>query len=77
MQYIGSETDDWDIKGFIGFTNSFTAVKANEQGILIIRRERNITKGTGTLLSPNGRSLGQLFPDKVVLTMYKVAGNKG
>ena len=36
-----------------------------------------IAKGTGTLLSPNDRTLGESFPDDIVLTLYKVTGEKG
>lgn len=34
-------------------------------------------KGTGTLLSPNDRALGQSFGNNVVLSMYKMTGQKG
>ena len=47
------------------------------QGILIVRRERNVAQGTGALLSPNDWQLGGTFSDKVVLTMYQVTGTKG
>ena len=42
-----------------------------------MRRNRDIARGTGTLLSENDRKLGEQFPDSAVLTMYKVTGNKG
>ena len=77
LKYTASESDDWDSKGFISFINSFIANKPNEQGILMVRRDRDIGKGTGTLLSPNDRKLGQSFSDKIVLTIYKVTGSKG
>lgn len=44
------------------------------QGILIIRRNRNITQGTGALLSPNDLALGNSFTDVPVLTLYEVIG---
>ena len=44
--------------------------------ILIVRRNRNITKGTGALLSPNDWNLGAEFKKQIVVTMYKVTGNK-
>ena len=77
LQCVGSECDDWDVKAFIGFVNTFIADNPLAQGKLIIRRDRDIAKGTGTLLSPNDRSLGDSYKDSVVLTMYKVTGNKG
>lgn len=47
------------------------------QGILIVRRNRNVAQGTGALLSPNDWQLGGSFTDKIVLTMYQVTGTKG
>lgn len=44
--------------------------------ILIVRRNRNIQKGTGTLLSPTDRKTGKSFPNAVVLTLYQVIGNR-
>ena len=46
------------------------------QGKLIVRRNRDIGKGTGTLLSPADRRLGEEYPNELVLTMYKITGNK-
>ena len=51
--------------------------EAPTQGILIVRRGRDVAQGTGALLSPNDWQLGGSFPRKVVLTMYQVTGNKG
>ncbi len=77
LECVGSECDDWNAKAFIGFVNTFIADNPLSQGTLIIRRNRDIGKGTGTLLSPNDRELGAAHTDTVVLTMYKVTGNKG
>jgi hypothetical protein len=57
--------------------NAYTASKPSEQCILIVRRNRSIGKNTGTLLSPNDRILGGEFKDKIVLTIYKIKGDKG
>lgn len=77
LEQTDSETDDWSISAFIGFINTFIAENSLAQGRLIVRRNRDIAKGTGTLLSPNDRKLGDTYPNEVVLTMYKVTGNKG
>jgi hypothetical protein len=77
LKYTGCQTDDWDNESFISFITAYIADKPSEQGFLIVRRDRDIAKGTGTLLSPNDRTLGQAVTDKVVLTMYKVTGSKG
>lgn len=77
LEGVGSEGDDWNVKAFIGFVNTFIANNPLAQGQLIVRRNRDIGKGTGTMLSPNDRALGDSYKDCVVLTMYKVTGNKG
>ena len=77
LEQVDSEEDDWDVKAFIGFVNTFISENPLSQAKLIVRRNRDIAKGTGTLLSPNDRSLGDRFKDEVVLTMYKVTGSKG
>lgn len=41
---------------------------------LIVRTDRDVSKGTGTLLSPTDRTLGTSMHDSVVLTMYRVNG---
>ncbi|MCD7873057.1 MAG: Z1 domain-containing protein [Clostridiales bacterium] len=75
MENVDSDGDDWNCKIFIGFINTLLASDPAEQGKLIIRRNRDIGKGTGTLLSPTDRRLGDSYKDNVVLTMYKITGN--
>lgn len=77
LDLLDSETEDWNAKVFKGFINSMLAENPSAQGKLIVRRNRNIAKGTGTLLSPNDRKLGDGYEEEVVLTIYKVTGNKG
>ena len=62
---------------FSAIIDMFLAEKPAGQGILIVRRNRNVAKGTGALLSPNDWQLGASIMDKVVLTMYQMTGEKG
>lgn len=55
----------------------FLAEKPAGQGVLIVRRNRNVAKGTGALLSPNDWQLGTSVRDRIVLTMYQMTGEKG
>lgn len=75
LELIDSEMDDWDSAAFIGFINTFLASNSSAQGKLLVRRRRDIGKGTGTLLSPNDRKLGDKYSEEVVLTIYKITGN--
>lgn len=77
LEEIVSEADDFDIDVFISFLKTFIVEQPLRQGKLIIRRNRDIAKGTGTLLSPNDRTLGAKYAEDVVLTIYKVTGEKG
>lgn len=68
---------DFKISSFMSALDTISADKPHMQGVLIVRRNRDVAKGTGALLSPNDWKLGASFDDKVVLTMYKVTGRKG
>ena len=59
------------------FIDTMLSEQPAGQGILIVRRNRDVAQGTGALLSPNDWKLGGEFSSKLVLTMYQVTGNKG
>lgn len=77
LKHTVSERGDWNNRCFSEFIKTILADNPLAQGELIIRRGRNIGKGTGTLLSPNDRKLGDSYKDVAVLTMYKVVADKG
>ena len=77
LDQILSESEDWKAEDFIGILETILAEDPSAQGKLIVRRERDIAKGTGTLLSPNDRALSDSITDSPVLILYKVTGNKG
>lgn len=68
---------DFHLEAFQSVMDTLLAERPVRQGILIVRRNRNVAQGTGALLSPNDWQLGASFTDKVVLTMYQVTGEKG
>ncbi|MDN5973026.1 Z1 domain-containing protein [Bifidobacterium crudilactis] len=68
---------DFKLDAFLSVIDTILAEQPTGQGILLVRRNRNIAQGTGALLSPNDWHLGGSFTDKVVLTMYQVTGTKG
>lgn len=76
LKHITSK-DDFRIDSFTGIIDTHLAKKPTAQGVLIVRRDRNIAQGTGALLSPNDWQLGASFASEFVLTMYQVTGNKG
>ena len=70
-------SDDFNLTAFEGAVKAMVTSNPGEQCILIVRRDREITQGTGTLLSQNDRSLGAQFKNQAVLTMYKIKGGFG
>lgn len=68
---------DFKLAAFQSVIDTILSETPAGQGILIVRRERNVAQGTGALLSPNDWQLGGTFLSKVVLTMYQVTGTKG
>ena len=75
-QHCGSrDKDDFDCARFIANINALGVKRPTTKFRLIVRRDRNISRGTGTLLSPNDRLLGDKYPNDVVLTLYRVNGS--
>ena len=68
---------DFKLSAFISVINTMLSEHPAGQGILLVRRNRDVAQGTGALLSPNDWQLGASFSSKVVLTMYQVTGRKG
>jgi len=56
------------------FESSLRNLSRNSEVVLIVRRGRSITAGTGTLLSPNDRKLGSRFVSDSVLILYRLVG---
>ncbi|MBN2835614.1 MAG: restriction endonuclease [Candidatus Delongbacteria bacterium] len=70
-------SSDFKLNSFISVIDTILSEQPAGQGILLVRRKRDIKQGTGALLSPNDWQLGGSFSNKVVLTMYQVTGTKG
>ncbi len=68
---------DFKLPSFVSILDTMLAEAPAAQGILIVRRGRDVAQGTGALLSPNDWQLGGSFPRQTVLTMYQVTGKKG
>lgn len=64
---------DFDLDHIIADLKSLISDDKPAQAILIVRTGRNVTQGTGSLISPNDRNLGSHFKDLPVLTIYKMA----
>lgn len=77
LQFIDSDgISDWNNKKFIGCVQALETKRPQIKCKLIIRRDRNLSKNTGTMLSPNDRSLGDKNSNCIVLTLYRINGEK-
>lgn len=77
LELVKSETsEDFNTKKYIACIHGLSAKRPQLKCKLIVRLDRDVAKGTGTLLSPNDRTLGDSFNKEVVLTMYRVLGSK-
>lgn len=77
LKLVRSETvEDFNTDKFIACVKGLRTKRPQLKCKLIVRIDRDIAKGTGTLLSPNDRMLGDSFRKELVLTMYRVLGNQ-
>lgn len=58
------------------FEYAIRNINRDKQVVLIVKRDRSITAGTGTLLSPNDRKLGSSFKNDTVLILYRLQGER-
>ena len=71
---------DWNNKAYINCVKSLQSNKTKYNGIVIVRKDRDIRKSPRTMLSEDDRLLGRKFSKSVVLTVYRIRGegeNKG
>lgn len=75
LQLVGSyDSQDFSSQKYISCVHALCAKRPSVKLRLIIRKNREISKGTGTLLSENDRKLGSKFDDEIVLTLYRING---
>lgn len=70
------KSDPWQSHNFPSCIRALMESSEGKRCRIIVRTERSISKGTGTLLSPDDRVLGKEYVDYHVLTMYRLKGEK-
>jgi hypothetical protein len=76
LKHLGShDSDDWDNIKFYNCAKSLSVKRPSLSCKIIVRRARDISKGTGTLLSQTDRALGSKLNDSLVLTLYRIVGS--
>lgn len=77
LSLVKSETlEDFNTDKYVACLYGLKAQRPHVKCRLIVRIDRDIAKGTGTMLSPNDRALGERYCNEVVLTVYRINGNK-
>ena len=77
LDNISSEfSDDWDSKSFSKAIHMLIYSYNLKTAKLLVRTNRNISKDTGTMLSPNDRDKIEQYSSDVVLVVYRVNGKK-
>lgn len=69
------EDDNFNFEGYKSMIQSEMHKTPLATGMLMVRRNRNITHGMRALLSPNDWAATNAFTDKFVLTLYQVNGD--
>ena len=67
---------DFNKDKYIACINGLKAKRPQVKCKLIVRINRDISKNTGTMLSPNDRKLGDIYHKDIVLTMYRLKGER-
>jgi len=65
---------DWNYKMFLNCIRTLKAEKKCYEGILVVRKGRDLKRFPRTMLSPDDRKIGRAFPSKTVLTLYRIKG---
>jgi hypothetical protein len=73
-KFESDSKSDWSTATYGNCLNAMKQSKHSD-GILIVRRNRDVKRATGTLLSPDDRKLGSGFNKDVVLTLYRLTGS--
>lgn len=68
--------EDWDKEKFINSIQALQAQRPSFKNYVLIKRGRNIGRGTRTMLSEDDRKLGDKYPNDLFLTLYQVVGEK-
>lgn len=77
LRLVRSERlDDFNAEKYIACLQGLKSQRPQIKCKLLVRIDRDIAKGTGTLLSPNDRAIGDVLNKEVVLTMYRIIGSK-
>lgn len=75
--FESANSGEWLTSGFVSALKLYQGHRdAKKSGRLMVRRDRDIGFGTGTLLSPNDRTITMSIRDRPLLVLYRVVGSR-
>jgi len=75
LEMVTDEEDTHTLKSYINCMRILLSL-GHTKCMLHVRVNRDITRGTGTILSPNDRLLSTKYPESLVLFMYRLNGKE-
>ena len=75
LDNLGSyQSDDWNKEKFISAIKALQSQRPTFKAYVLIKEDRKLSRGTGTMLSEDDRRLGERKSDALVLTLYQLTG---
>ena len=75
LQALGNyAVDDWDKQKIVDSIQALQHQRPSFKSRVLVKRNRQLSKGTGTMLSEDDRKTGEKYSDDLVLTLYLVTG---
>lgn len=67
-------SDDWHKEKFIACIEAVQSQRPSFRSYVLLKDNRRLSRGTGTMLSQNDRNLGEQKSQDLLLTLYQVTG---
>lgn len=77
LKHFRADEGDFPVESFIEALDSAIEADVTASGTLLVRRNRRVRQGTGSLLSETDRLQGANIQSVPVLTLYEVSGDLG
>ncbi len=76
LSNIQSEKEgDWNSKNFLNAVNMLSSSQNIKECKLLVSIDRDLSAGTGTMLSPSDRELVEKYKDDIFIVLYRVKGS--
>lgn len=77
LEDFSTDSRDFPVADFISALDRLVAERPNSRGTLVVRRNRKIKQGTGSLLSESDRNFADSIEHSPVLVLYRIDGDFG